>query len=333
LDRVARELVLDNVKAQVAMRRPQLIEDVRSYGELSLSEYLRDSGREPAAVYPRQSWTALRRAAVLEVAPPGPDEERLLKRTARFLHVDDQERLSVWKDLLTAPAPPVPEDLGTRDARLLLMLFFTVWPDGGGLSDHAAGWDQLWANPAVRHEIVQVLEVAAELVGHVPVRLAGMDSVPLWVHCRYTREELLAAVGRATMERPPNSDREGVRFAVEEQADIFTFTLSKSARDYSPTTMYRDYAISPELIHWESQSTTSDTSPTGQRYINHVAEGSRVLLFCRETNDGEFGTRPYFFLGPARYVTHTGSRPMAITWSLDHPMPAEFFEAASLLAG
>jgi hypothetical protein len=96
---------------------------------------------------------------------------------------------------------------------------------------------------------------------------------------------------------------------------------------------YRDYAISPDLVHWESQSTTSDTSVTGRRYVNHQQEGSRVLLFCRERNDGDFGAQPYFFLGPARYVTHTGTRPMAITWKLNYPMPADFFEAASVLAG
>ncbi len=333
LDRVARELVLDNVQAQVTMRRPQLIEDVRSYGDLSLAEYLRASGRELAAIYPRQSWTALRRAAGLDPSAPGPDEDRLLKRTARFLHVDDRERLTLWKEALTSPSPPVHDELGERETRLLLMLYFTLWPDGGGFSDYGAGWSQLWANSAVRQEIIQVLEVASGLMGQVPVRLTEMDSVPLWVHCRYTREELLAGVGRGTIERPPVNDREGTRFSVEEQADVFTFTLSKSERDYSPTTMYRDYAISPDLILWESQSTTSDVSPTGQRYVNHLAQGSRVLLFCRETNGGEFGAQPYFFLGPARYVTHTGSRPMAVTWKLDHPMPAEFYEAASMLAG
>ncbi len=31
------------------------------------------------------------------------------------------------------------------------------------------------------------------------------------------------------------------------------FTLDKSDGDFSPTTRYRDYAISPTLIHWESQ--------------------------------------------------------------------------------
>jgi hypothetical protein len=224
------------------------------------------------------------------------------------------------------------EGLGKREDRLLLMLFFSIWRDGGGFSDCAAGWAQLWANPAGRQEIVQVLEVAASLISHVPLRLPAMDSVPLWVHCRYSLDELLAAVGRASLARPPANDREGVRFAEEEQADVFTFTLLKSERDYSPTTMYRDYAVSPELIHWESQSTTSSESPTGQRYINHVVRSSAVLLFCREAGAGELGTQPYLFLGPARYVSHTGSRPMAITWRLDDPMPADFFEAASMLA-
>ena len=46
--------------------------------------------------------------------------------------------------------------------------------------------------------------------------------------------------------------------------------------------MYRDYAISRDLFHWESQSTTSATSPTRQRYIHHADLGSRICLFVRE---------------------------------------------------
>jgi superfamily II DNA or RNA helicase len=333
LDRVARELVLDNVRAQVAMRRPQLIEDIRSYGDLTLTTYLDASGSEPTAIYPGQSWTALRRSAGFSVPPPGPGEAQLLRRVSRFVHVDDQERINLWRQALTSAVPPDMEELGKRESRLLLMLFFTLWPGGGGFGDYAVGWDHLWANPSVHDEILQVLDLAAARISHVPVRLTEADSVPLWAHCRYTREELLAGIGRATLERPPANDREGVRYAEEERADVFTFTLSKSQRDYSPSTMYRDYAISPELIHWESQSTTGADSRTGLRYINHAARGTRILLFCRETNTGDYGARPYFFLGPARYVSHTGSRPMAITWKLDHPMPADFYEAASILAG
>jgi hypothetical protein len=109
-------------------------------------------------------------------------------------------------------------------------------------------------------------------------------------------------------------------------------TLTKSEADYSPTTMYQDYAISPTLFHWESQSTTSVASSTGQRYINHGELGSSILIFTREHRLNELGTAPYLVLGTASYVEHKGERPIAITWQLDRPMPKETFQRASVVA-
>ena len=77
--------------------------------------------------------------------------------------------------------------------------------------------------------------------------------------------------------------------------------------------MYADYPIRPTLFHWESQSTTSVDSPTGRRYLDG---SSTVLLFVRHEQKDEFGTSPYLFLGPAYYVSHTGDRPIAITWKI-----------------
>lgn len=108
-------------------------------------------------------------------------------------------------------------------------------------------------------------------------------------------------------------------------------TLRKSEAHYSPTTMYRDYAISPTLFHCESQSTTSVDSKTGQRYLTGA---SNVLLFSRDTKDNAYGTgAPYLFLGPAQYVSHTGDRPIAITWRLAHAMPTDVFTGASVVPG
>ncbi len=115
----------------------------------------------------------------------------------------------------------------------------------------------------------------------------------------------------------------------EHNVDAFLVTLKKSESAYSPTTMYRDYPISPTLFHWESQSTTSEHSPTGQRYLTGT---SQVLLFVREQQRDELGTSPYLFLGPVHYASHQGSRPIALTWRLDHAMPAEVFHAASVAA-
>jgi hypothetical protein len=127
----------------------------------------------------------------------------------------------------------------------------------------------------------------------------------------------------------PNSFREGVYFSSEHNVDAFFVTLKKSAAAFSPTTMYADYPISPELFHWESQSTTSVNSPTGQRYLSGT---SRVLLFVRHEKENDFGTAPYLFLGSTTYVTHTGDRPIAITWKLKAPMPTDFFNLTSAVA-
>ena len=94
--------------------------------------------------------------------------------------------------------------------------------------------------------------------------------------------------------------------------------------------MYRDYPISRSLLHWESQSTTSLRSATGQRYVNSL---STVLLFARTHKEGDFGVRPYLFLGPARLDETLGERPIAITWRLDYEMPVGFFNEARVAAG
>ncbi len=141
--------------------------------------------------------------------------------------------------------------------------------------------------------------------------------------------EVLPPEGQGLTTVAPDSFREGVVYVPELNVDAFFVTLKKSEADYSPTTMYRD-PISPTLFHWESQSTTTVASPTGQRYVNGT---STVLLLVREQAKDDFGTAPYLFLGPATHVEHAGERPIAITWRLDNPMPSDFFQMASVAAG
>ena len=113
----------------------------------------------------------------------------------------------------------------------------------------------------------------------------------------------------------------GVRWDEDTQTDLFFVTLEKSERDFSPTTRYRDYAISQHLIHWESQSVTRADSETGLRYRNHVQQGSSVMFFARLRQDD----RAFWFLGPGTYVRHEGEQPMAVTWRLEYPLPGDLF--------
>jgi hypothetical protein len=111
--------------------------------------------------------------------------------------------------------------------------------------------------------------------------------------------------------------------AAAADAELLAFTLDKSTGGFSPTTRYRDYALSPTLIHWESQSTTRAEGHTGMRYRHHERDGRSILLFARLRSDD----RAFWFLGPATYRGHTGERPMAITWELTTPLPGDLYQA------
>jgi len=108
-----------------------------------------------------------------------------------------------------------------------------------------------------------------------------------------------------------------------ENCDTFVFTRVKNEKVFSPTTLYADFAINRELVHWESQSVTRAGSETGMRYQNHATKGSGVFLFARHSAED----RAFHFLGPATYVSHKGEKPMQVTWRLHHPMPGDVYQA------
>jgi superfamily II DNA or RNA helicase len=333
LDRQTEEIVLANIKRQLATSWKQIVAELRSCGDLSLTNFLHESGIELSDVLKSdKSWTRLRREAGFQTRAGGPLEAPLFKRVRALAHVDDSERAHAYRRLLADDGPPYLE-LTSVEQRYARMLFFSLWPDGGGFASYDMGFGALRTEQAARDEMSIVVEYAFDHAQHVTAPMSPpLASSPLRTHARYSREEIVAALDYAHLKRLPNSFREGVLWADEWKSDAFLITLTKSETDYSPTTMYQDYAISPSLFHWETQSRTSVKSPTGQRYINHVHEGSGVLLFAREHKVYEFGTAPYLFLGTGQYVSHTGDRPIAITWHLDRPMPTEAFTASAVVA-
>lgn len=323
LDRVAAAVVLDNLRETVSARRPLLVRELRACGDVPLSRFLRESGRTLDDIYRTTGgWMNLRRAAGFHVPPELPEDNGLMAAISRMLHIDDPERLHRYRQWLDQDCPPELETLSERHIRLLHMLHFDLHSGGREKMSLARSLDELWDHEAVRAELREVLEVLDEGATSLVI-WGGRDVEPLAVHERYTRMEVLAALGASTAEHP-RAMREGVIWLPHTETDVFFVTLQKSERKFSSTTMYRDYAISPREFHWESQSTTSVATPTGQRYISQSRRGTRVLLFVRETSE----ERAFLFLGPARYVTHSGDRPIAITWRLEHEIPAEFFLAA-----
>jgi superfamily II DNA or RNA helicase/HKD family nuclease len=350
LDRVSQKVVLDNIKAQLRFNRAQLVRDIASYAETELVAYLERSGNDVKAIYrsTRDSWTGyLRQAGLIEGFSPlesilrgkieeltDAEEKKLLGRMAALIHVDDLERAAAYS-MLVAPDAPRYAALGLREQTFARMLFYTLWDDGGGFTTYDDGLDHLRGYQFVCSEIRQIVKLGVAGSKHAAKGLgAGLQHVPLLSHATYRREEVLAALQYGSLELGRNvQHREGVAWCPATSTDAFFVTLNKDDKKHSATTMYKDYAISPELFHWESQNATSPGSPTGKRYIDRASHGSKVLIFTRDTADDETGlTVPYTCLGQVDYVQHAGEKPIAITWKLHRSMPADVYATAAAVA-
>lgn len=328
LEGKSKDLVIENIRTQIKANIQILAREVRDYAAPELKKYLKESRREIKELYKNSnSWsTVLRRAGLLDEAPQ-PGEEDLLKRVHSFLHVDDPERAQTYLRLLADNAPHYAE-LGPREQGYARMLFFNLWDKAGGFSSYSDGLNSLRSQSAFRSELSQVIEYVIGTSDHFPISPEGPHAdLPLKIHSAYNRSEVLAALGIAKFGgQMPGAFAQGVVWAPEYESDTLLITLEKNEKDFSPTVRYKDYALSPKIFHWESQSTTSEHSPTGLRYQQHAERGSHVLLFMRRYKDTDIGkSQPWMFLGPAKYRTHKGSKPMAIEWELQYELPADVF--------
>jgi len=212
-----------------------------------------------------------------------------------------------------------------------MMLHFSLWGRDGTAASLTESIKRLRANPTLLAELTELLRLKLEMLDEVPIEATLPFLCPLQLHADYTRDEILAGLGIWTLSNQ-REVREGVFHATSLPSDPFFVTLNKTAEEYSPTTMYDDYAISDELFHWQSQSTTPADSPTGQRYIHHAERFHTILLFVREDSSRNGLTMPYTFVGPVDYVSHQGSRPMSIIWRLRYKLPAKLIRNVRRLA-
>ncbi len=336
LDRQSREIILDNLKSAARRSRwSMLVDDLRGEpDEIRLAEFLSTHDHRLEDVYKsNRSWTLLKRDAGHWTSRPSNSEfeRQTLTATSRLTHVDDPERINFYGSILAHPEPPASRSLDERHRRLMTMLAWNLGSGNRSFSSLDGFLRALWREADVRQELTELLELldSESSTRSHPSELA--PEVPLVLHAKYTRPDVLAALGVATGVKPPPS-REGLTSTSDGRCDAFFIDLQKAERDYSPTTMYRDYAINRELFHWESQSTQAPTQPRVRRWIEHQQRGGRILLFVRDKKRSELGTQPFTFLGPVLYVDHRGERPVAFTWKLPEPMPEELFEIASSVA-
>lgn len=335
LEKKAARYILDNIRASYG-NSAGLVARIATFEEdtglkLTLESFLDHYRIDPRSIYKFDSFSRLCARADMIDNFEEPIEEVLSKALGRFASVDSRRWIAFMLRVLNDIVNVDFVKFSDLEKRMLQMFYITVW--GKAIEDWSSdevleNFHALSDSPVMLSELTALLEYNYNHIDFIdaPVDL-GFDC-PLDLHCTYTRDQLLVAMDFMK----PNTVREGVKWLPEKEIDVFFITLNKSDKDYSPTTMYKDYSINETLFHWQSQSTTNAEGKVGQRYINHRKNGSKVLLFVREFKNDVYGnTAPYTYLGTANYVSHNGSRPMNITWKLDEPIPAKYLKKTNKL--
>src|SRR5699024_6727118 len=129
--------------------------------------------------------------------------------------------------------------------------------------------------------VLQILEYNRKHIRVVAEKNEYSFVCPLDIHCRYNTNQIMAAFGYFTENESPEF-REGVKYFPDEKTDIFLVNLNKSEKEFSPSTMYEDYAINSTLFHWQSQSQDDEKRKRIQRYIHHKKTSNMISLFVRE---------------------------------------------------
>ena len=333
LERKAEEHILENLR-QTELGRRRLLAMIRAFASeshrpLNLANFLHYYDLEPITIYRRSSFYELCHAAGLlrdyHVEP------QLKRALGWVMQIDSREWIDFLLAYLNRPSYSL-QGLSVEEEKMLLMFHYSVWNrDAEG---DLLGYLQRLRedNSILFKEILELLAYNRDHIEFLGEKVEVDYPFPLELYARYSTNQVLAALGEhsASVMRP---FREGVLYLEDKNTDIFFVTLDKSDKSFSPDTQYEDYAISDRLFHWQSQSRTSEKSPTGVRYLNQRRTKTTVLLFVREQKELVRGqiTSAFYFLGKAHYDSHHGSKPISIVWEMERPIPASLLEKSSTL--
>lgn len=338
LTKRTQEMVLSNIR-QASLTLKRLVAMIRQYPQhstlaLTLTNFIAQHPHiDLNELYKRGSWAELVAQAQDPIKESTVDETtlKMMRRAIhnRLLTCDDYAYLSFLKQLCQAGF--VIADISNRQA---LMCHYDFWQKTGlelgfdSIEQSLTKLNQL----GVSQELLDVLDWQLAQTKHEQLVMENLPDVPLRLHARYAREQILVAFGATTFERQ-SPTREGVFIIQEQNIELLFVTLDKNEKQFSPTTMYHDYAISEHLFHWQSQNSARPDRGRGKDYIQHQEIGKRLFLFVREQTKDEYGrTMGFVNYGEVEYVSHTGAQPMSINWRLKIPMPYFMWQQAAKLA-
>ena len=327
LEKKMKQTILENIKKATSLNVNQLINKIINFQHqtnlpLTLNNFMEFNHISIETIYKKDSWSRLCQKAGVIADFENTNEKQIYSAiTNKWLSTNSTSYFNFILKIAKKGFNISISDYDENQKTMLLMLHYDVWQNAGGFNSLEESIIQMGKNKTLVKEIIEVLEILIDKVDFKEVDIDLPYNQPLKVHARYTRDQILAAFRLSTFDRKSPS-REGVAENVELNTELLFINLIKSEENFSPTTMYDDYAISETLFHWQSQNSARPDIGKGLSYIQHQETDKKILLFVREQAKDEKGnTMGYVFIGEGTFKENEGEKPMNIKWKLNEPMP------------
>ncbi len=343
LEKKAKESILENIKRATSLNINQLISKITNFQHqttlpLTLKNFILFNNIPLELIYSKkETWSRLLQKANITKDFDAVNEKQIHSAIyKKWLSTNSTSYFNFILKLAKQNFNIDSSNFDENEKTMLLMLHYDVWQSAGGFDSLEDSIKQIGQNKTLVIEIIEVLEILIDRISFKEIDIKLPYDQPLKLHARYTRDQILVAFKMSTFEkRSSNAIGVGVAENKNLNTELLFIDLIKSEEDYSPTTLYDDYAISETLFHWQSQNQTRDDSGKGLTYINHKNLGKRILLFVREKSTNEYkNTNGYVFVGEGNFQEYEGSKPMSIKWELNEPMPNYLWkESAKMSVG
>ncbi|MCM2534106.1 DUF3427 domain-containing protein [Neobacillus pocheonensis] len=326
LEKQAKDYILRNIKSS-ANTRGNLVTKMKYFEEdtglqLTLANFLKHYHLSIYDFYGKngdRSFSRMMVEAGVALSFEYENEKVLTKRLPNLFYLNSGKLLQFIMNYI--------EKRRVRNEEEQLMLaifyysFYNAHPTSEGFSSLEEGITKVLEQPEFKEEIKEILQFLYQSLETLEIDNDFDFDCPLGVHCNYNTSQVLAAFGYYNETISP-AFREGVKHFEDKNLDIFFITLNKSEKDFSPSTLYDDYAINERLFHWQTQSRVAEGSKIAERYIHHKKRNHQIALFVREYKKENGYTSPFVFLGTVDHVSHSGSKPMSFIWKLKEEMPS-----------
>lgn len=327
LEKKTKENILENIKKATTLNVNQLINKIINFQHqtnlpLTLNNFIELNHISIETIYKKDNWSRLcQRAGVIEDFENINEKQIYSAISNKWLSTNSTSYFNFILNIAKQGFNIRINDFDENGKTMLLMLHYDIWQNAGGFDTLEKSIIQIGKNKTLVNEIIEVLEILIDKIDFKEIEIQLPYSQPLKLHARYTRDQITAAFGKTTFEKKWPS-REGVLDIDVISTELLFINLIKSEENFSPTTMYDDYAISETLFHWQSQNSSRPDIGKGLSYIKHQENDKNILLFIREkANDENGNTMGYVFIGEGNFKEYEGSKPMNIKWELNEPLP------------